>query len=254
MGKVHEAMMRSERANPQAGGSVFRPEARQAVEPLARQSRDAAVDLKRIAPHLIAFYGAGRPESEQYRRLAIWLLSAAAGRALKRVLIASAEHGEGRTSVTINLACALAHIRQRVLVVDTDLRRPSIMKLLGAESGAGLVEAISGASPPGEAIVKVRPFGFDVLPARERLENSAELLASPAFRETLDLLAVDYDFVLFDSPPLLAAGYCRLLERVTDGMLLVIRAGETSSSEISNAVKYFTPESLLGVVLNRARL
>jgi capsular exopolysaccharide synthesis family protein len=218
---------------------------------LAGPSREATLDLARIDPHLIAFYDSNLRASEQYDKLAISLITGATARPLKRVLIASAEHGEGRTCVLLNLACALARAKKRVLIIDADLDRPSVLRLLGIDSEAGLAEAILGGKSPGEATIRVLPYGFAVLPTRERVENPAELLASPALAEILDTLDPDYDFILFDSSPLTTSAHSGLLVRHTDTTLLVIRAGKTSSIQMAKAIAPLKEDSIFGVVLNR---
>jgi capsular exopolysaccharide synthesis family protein len=219
---------------------------------LAEPSRETTLDLARIDPHLIAFYDSDLRASEQYDKLAISLITGAAAAPLKRVLIASAEHGEGRTCVLLNLACALARAKKRVLVIDTDLNRPSVLRLLGIESEAGLAEAVLGTKSPGEATIRVLPYGFVVLPARERVENPAELLASPALAEVLETLEPDYDFILFDSSPLTTSAHSSLLVRLTDTTLMVIRAGKTSSMQMARAIAPLKEDSIFGVVLNRS--
>jgi Mrp family chromosome partitioning ATPase len=216
-------------------------------------AREVTVDFSRIDPHLAAFYNFDRRASEQYNKLALTLISRAAERGFKRVLVASAHHGEGRTSVTLNLACALARARQRVLVVDCDLLQPSVMRMLGLDCEIGISEAFAEGMPPGAAAVKVLPFGFNVLPTRKRVDNPVELLAAPGFWKMLQMFDAEHDFVLFDSSPLLAMGDSSLLSRFTDTTLMVVRAGCVSSAEMAKAITQFTQEDILGVVVNRAQ-
>jgi capsular exopolysaccharide synthesis family protein len=227
-----------------------------AAAALARKSlvepkREVKVDLSLVDPHLVTFFDVNPVATEQYNKLAISMISATADRKLKKVLIASAHNGEGRTTVALNLACALARARQRVLVIDTDLHRPSLLRLLGFDSEVGLADALKQNLPTGEALVKVMPFGFDVLATRERVENSTELLTSPSFREMIAMLESEYDFILFDSSPLLRVADSSLLVRFTDATVLVIRAGKTSSIQLGKAVASLTQENIFGVVLNR---
>jgi capsular exopolysaccharide synthesis family protein len=179
------------------------------------------------------------------------MISAAASRKLKRVLIASAQKGDGRTTVTLNLAAALARARQRVLVVESDFLRPSALRLLGIDSATGLAEAVAKGLAPSKAMVWLQPIGFNLLPTCAQVENSAELLASPVFDVMIRTLSPEFDFILFDSAPLLAAADARLLELHTDATLLVIRQGRTSASQMAKAVALLNEERLLGAVLNR---
>jgi Mrp family chromosome partitioning ATPase len=211
------------------------------------------VDLrpKRLDPGLVAFNDFDPHDIAPYNRLAISLISAAASRKLKRVLIASAQHGDGRTAVTLNLAAALARARQRVLVVESDFLRPAALRLLGIDSAMGLAEAVAKGLAPSKAMVWLQPIGFNLLPTCAQVENSAELLAAPSFEVMMRALSPEFDFVLFDSAPLLAAADARLLERYTDATLIVVRQGGASTSQMAKAVSILSEDRLLGSVLNR---
>jgi Mrp family chromosome partitioning ATPase len=211
------------------------------------------VDLrpKRLDPGLIAFNDFNPHDIAPYNRLVISLISAATSRKLKRVLIASAHKGDGRTTVTLNLAAALARARQRVLVVESDFLRPAALRLLGIDSAMGLAEAIAKGLSPGKAMVWLQPIGFNLLPTCAQVENSAELLASPSFEVMMRTLSPEFDFILFDSAPLLSAADARLLEHHTDATLIVIREGGASTSQMAKAVALLNEERLLGAVLNR---
>jgi capsular exopolysaccharide synthesis family protein len=211
------------------------------------------VDLrpKRLDPRLVAFNDFDPRDIAPYNQLVISLISAAASRKLKRLLIASAQNGDGRTTVTLNLAAALARARQRVLVVESDFLRPSALRLLGIDSATGLAEAVAKGLAPSKAMVWLQPIGFNLIPTCAQVENSAELLASPFFDVMIRTLSPEFDFILFDSAPLLAAADARLLELHTDATLLVIRQGRTSASQMAKAVALLNEERLLGAVLNR---
>ena len=217
-----------------------------------RPAREFDLDVTRIDPHLVAFYDFDPRASEQYNKLAAAMISSSTERRLKRVMVASATSGEGRTCVMLNLACALASAKQRVLVVDTDLYKPSVARLLGVEAEVGMAEAVAQETRAVDAAINVRPHGFAVLPTRERVDNSAQLLASPVFRNMLDGFDVDYDFILFDSPPLLGSGESSLLRRYCDATLMVIRSGKTSSKQLEKAISSFNEDNIVGVVINRA--
>jgi capsular exopolysaccharide synthesis family protein len=220
------------------------------ARPVIDVARSVTVDVSRIDRHLVAFSGSSRFAVEQYNRLAVALISAASGRSLKRVLVGSAARGEGRTSVALNLACTLARARKKVLLVDGDLSKPSIMRMLAIEADLGLGEIFRWTNP-GSALLKLPRFGFDVLPTRSRVENSAEVLSSKAFNMAIGLLDEHYDYILFDTTPLLEAADCNLLMKIADTMVMVIRAGRLKTSDLSRAVERLKPEDVFGVVLNR---
>ncbi len=214
-------------------------------------SIEASITLSRLEPRLVTFYDFDPEVSAPFHRLAISLISASATWNFQRVLITSALYGDGRTSVTLNLAAALARARQRVLVVDSDFVRPSALRQLGVDTEIGLAEAITQDLPPGEAMMRVLPGGFNILPTRAPVENSAELLASPVFERMLRMLKPDYDFILFDSAPLLAVADASLLELHTESTLLVIRPGSVSTRQMARAISLLDEKRILGAVLNR---
>src|SRR5215471_10813765 len=220
------------------------------VRPTGYPAYEVDLRPKRLDPHLIAFNDLDPHGIAPYNRLVISLISAAASRKLKRLLIASTQYGDGRTTVTLNLAAALARARQRVLVVESDFLRPSAMRLLGIDSAMGLAEAVADGLAPSKAMVWLQPIGFNLLPTCAQVENSAELLASPYFEVMLRNLSPEFDFILFDSAPLPAAADARLLERHTDATLLVIRQGGASTNQMAKAVALLDEDRLLGAVLN----
>lgn len=214
-------------------------------------AHEVALNLGRLDPRLVAFHDIDPQAIAPYNQLAISLISAAYLRKLKRVLIASAQYGDGRTSVTLNLAAALARAGKRVLVVESDFLRPAALRLLGVEAETGLAEAIAKGLAPSEAMLWLKPIGFNLLPTRAQVENSAELLVSPVYEMMMQMLRPEFDFILFDSPPLLAVADASLLELHTDATLLVVRQGYTSTSQMAKAVALLNEKRLLGAVLNR---
>lgn len=222
------------------------------VRAKSQPGRELTVSAERIDPHLVSFYNFDPRASQQYNKLSMSLISKAAERGFKRVLVASAQEGEGRTCVTLNLACALARARQRVLVVDCDLLKPTVLRALGLHADLGTQEVFEQGMPPAAATIAMRPYGFNVLPTIRPIENPAELFAAPGFWKMLQSMDADYDFILFDSSPLTTGGDSSLLVRFTDTTLLVVRAGQTSSADMARAIVPFAQEDILGVVINRA--
>jgi Mrp family chromosome partitioning ATPase len=216
--------------------------------------RHIAVDPARVDSHLVGLQHSDPFAARQYMRLAATLFALNTRRLTKRLLIVSTRHRDGRTSVTLNLAGVLASARRRVLVVDTDLLRPSMLRLLGIDPQPelpGLAEGLSLGLTVAEITRRILPFNFDLLATRSPVANSLEVLGSPVFLAHLQMIADDYDFMLFDSPPLLASNDAQLLLPLVDRMLLVIRPGVTTPAEMGTALSAFRKKDLLGVVLNR---
>jgi Mrp family chromosome partitioning ATPase len=241
-----------ERNTLTSDGHALEPRSFNHLQPIMQPVREAELSLVRSDPHLVTLHDINPEASSQYSRLAIGLIAGAAKHPpLKRVLVASAHHCEGRTCVMLNLAAALARAKQRVLVVDSDLLRPSVNRLLGVDTEVGLAEALADGLPPEIAVTRLLPISFDILPTRAQVENSAELLASPDFRTMLAALDGSYDFILFDSAPLLSSADASLLVLHTHVTLMVVRPGTTTTSQMAKAVSLLNEDSLFGVVLNR---
>ncbi len=222
----------------------------QMCQPVERV-REVLLDPTRIDPHLIALSDFNPRAARYFDQVAVSLISVSYKRLCKRVLLASALAGEGRTCVALNLAGALARARQRVLVVDCDLANPSVLRLLGIDAPLGLSEAVHRGLGPNSVALRVQPAAFNILPTREKVQHTAELLASPRFHEMLQLCEPDYDFILFDSSPLLESADANLLAGLTDATLLVIRPGMTTTQQMAKAVSLFNEKDICGVVLNR---
>lgn len=215
-------------------------------------ARESILAAQRIDSHLVMLQDGEPSAVAAYSRLAVGLLCASSNRYCKRILVASSRHGEGRTSVTLNLAGALARSGQRVLVIDTDLMRPSALRLLGVDSDHGLAEAFRERLSGFSAIMRILPLDFHLLPTRARVEDSSELLSSPIFADWLDALEPEYDFLLFDSAPLVDSADGYLLALQTHAFLLVVRPGHTRTRQMARAIAPLNQENLLGVVINRA--
>jgi capsular exopolysaccharide synthesis family protein len=219
--------------------------------PVMRPSREVELTLARLDPHLVAIHEMDPQAVSQFTRLAISLISGSANQTLKRILLTSVHSGEGRTCVALNLAAALARSRQRALVIDTDLRRPSIGRMLGLESEIGLAEAVSIGLRPEEVIIQVSPADFHVLLTRGQVDNSTELLVSPNFKRLLSELDEFYDFILFDSAPMLKSADASLLCMLTSATLLVTRPGAASTEEMRKSLSLLREETFYGVVMNQ---
>jgi succinoglycan biosynthesis transport protein ExoP len=168
------------------------------------------------------------------------------------VVVTSALGGEGKTTTALDLARSTAEAGERVLLVEADLRRPTLGTALGLASGPGLSDVLAGQV---EVAAAVRPGGVDglsVLPAGSVPPNPAELLSSPRMADVVAALRSGYDRVLLDATPLLPVTDAVVCAGLADGVLLVVRWGRTSRDEVSEAVTMLEQvhAPVLGSVLN----
>lgn len=218
-------------------------------------SADAAAAKNGRAPHELPSFAADplSPAAEAYRSLQVNLLfSRSADHPLRTVTITSATPAEGKSTTALNLAAVLSQQGKRTLLVDADLRNPRLHKALGLLRNPGLSNVLVGDCTASEAIRReVLPM-LDVLPAGPFPPNPAELLSSTRLRTLLEELREEYDWVLLDAPPTLAVTDAALLGRQTDGLVFVVRAGDTEQSAAVHAVERLrrVGVNLVGVVLN----
>jgi Mrp family chromosome partitioning ATPase len=222
-------------------------------ESLAGPVKELGLDVSRVDGHLSVLRDEEPTPGGPYEQLAARVVAAAMRREFRRVMIASAHHGEGRTTITLNLAAALQRANKRVLVIDSDLGCPSIGRLLGIEPPCCFAEAIARGLKSWTALTRLQPGGLDVLFSRGAVANPIAVVTSNSFMEMLQLMGSYYDFVLLDSPPLLDGSHSQLLARLCDTVLLVVQPGATTATEMARAMSPLVPDDILGVVLNHVR-
>jgi capsular exopolysaccharide synthesis family protein len=195
-------------------------------------------------------------EAEQYRALRHVIEHTSRERRITIVAVSSAAVGDGKTTTAINLAGALAQgSAARILLVDVDLRRPAIAKALPPEdvdvvSSPGLVDAILDPRLRLEDVVQAHSLNLDVLPAGRPAEAPYELLQSPRFAALLEEARGRYHYVVLDTPPLVPIPDCRIIERLADGLLIVVGAHRTPRKLVEEALDAVDPGKVLGLVFN----
>jgi succinoglycan biosynthesis transport protein ExoP len=201
-----------------------------------------------------------RPQSqmaESYRALRTSLLLSNLGAPPKVIIVTSALPQEGKTTTSINTAVVLAQKGVRVLLIDADLRRPSIHKTLGMGPHSGLSNVLTGSTNLENAITstKVLPNLF-VLPAGTPPPNPAELLASSNMRDVLIQLREQYDHIVIDTPPSLSVTDAVVLSPRADAVVLVIRSGQTTKQALRRSRDILTQVNakVVGVLLNAVDL
>lgn len=188
--------------------------------------------------------------TEQFRRLAATLHHAHRANNLRSVMVTSAAPGDGKTLTAVNLALVLAEsYHYNVLLMDADLRRPSIPNVIELSEGSGLSQALRSDSERRLALVPITPR-LTLLPAGEAIANSIEALTSPRMRRILDEAMTRFDWVIVDAPPVGPATDARLLSQMVGGTLFVVHAGRTQHPDVQKAIDSLGREQILGVVLN----
>ncbi len=152
-------------------------------------------------------------------------------------VITSANPGEGKTTISVNLAMAMADTGSKVLLIDGDLRNPSVAKTMGIEGSSGLTTILLGRARPDEVIQRWRDTTLHVLPAGQIPPNPSELLGSEAMSQLFQKLSQDFDFILVDSPPINPVIDAVLLHRLTNGLLMVVAAERTRRRELESALR-----------------
>jgi capsular exopolysaccharide synthesis family protein len=205
----------------------------------------------RLSSLLVAGLAPKSLAAEQYRQLRTRLSHAEGANNLRTVLVTSPQKGEGKSVTSANLALTMAQeLQRRVVIVEADLRKPSMQHLFGLPAGPGLTEYLSGAAELKDVMRFLPDHNLTVIHAGSTAANPAELLGSTAMRRLLDALRTRFDRVILDTPPVLPLADVAVLAPLVDGTLMVVRAGVTPKPAIENALRAFDSSRLLGVVLN----
>ena len=187
---------------------------------------------------------------EQFRRLATTLHHAQTVNHTRIVLVASATAGDGKTLTAINLALALSEsLQRRVLLIDADLRRPSIGDVWQVPGAAGLGDNLKARTEEKLNLIQLTER-LTLLPAGSSEPDPTAGLASASMRQVLEEAAERFDWVVLDSPPLEPTADTNLLVPMIDTALLVVRAGRTRCQAVQNAIDALGRDRILGVVLN----
>src|ERR1700761_7699631 len=221
------------------------------------------VDSKLLSPETFVrdatspLPGAWSRLAEAYRSLRTTILLSRAGTPPQVILISSAKPSEGKTSVSTLEAVVFALNGSRVLLVDSDLRRPSVHLRFRIANKVGLTSVLTGKSSLQEAITSIPAVpSLHILPAGPVAPMPAELLGSLQMQRLVEGLRANYDFILIDTPPVLTVTDAAVLVSISDGVVLVLRYGQASRNVVARASEILLRSGahLLGVVLNAVDL
>jgi capsular exopolysaccharide synthesis family protein len=209
--------------------------------------------VKEPGDHLVSIRHPRSPISEAYRVLRSNIRFAWVSNPESALLVTSAEPGEGKTTTAANLAIVMAQTGKSVILVDSDLRRPTLHKLFELQNNEGLTDLlVNGGLTPAEALRPTGVDGLHLLTSGELPPNPAELLGSDSMRDLVHRLEELVDLVVLDSPPVLAVADASILGALAGGAVMVVQAGETRSEACRRGKEALENSGVkvLGVVLN----
>ena len=210
------------------------------------------VDSK-IDPRIVTFYDSKSSVAEQYRTLRTNIQGINSKNPIKAITITSSIHGEGKTITAINLAISMAHDlgKKNILLVDADLRRARISRYLGVNAELGLADLIANGTNIDEALLNIGIDNLTILPAGKIPNNPAELLGSLKMKNLVSLLKTKYDYIIFDTPPVVPVTDAGLVGAQTDGVIMVIQAERTQKGVVEHGEGLLkqAQSKLLGYIL-----
>jgi len=199
---------------------------------IAKKTVESNIDAR-----IVTFHDSKSPVAEQYSTLRTNIQALSTNKPIKAIAITSSIHGEGKTITAINLAISMAHDlnKKSILLVDADLRRGRISKYLGINSEVGLSDLISNGTNVDEALLNIGIDNLTLLPAGKVPHNPAELLGSIKVKNLINLLKAKYDYIIFDTPPIVHVTDAGILGAQTDGVVMVIQADRTQRGVVKTA-------------------
>jgi capsular exopolysaccharide synthesis family protein len=203
-----------------------------------------------LDPALVAATAPGSAAAEQFRLLRTRIEGREQGRRVQTLLVTSPRIGDGKTTTCANLALTMAQeFQQKVVLVEADLRRPTLAAQFGVPPEPGLIDVLVGAATLDEAVAVVPGHQLWLLPAGAAVARSSELLSSSMMQRVIASLRGRFHRIVMDAPPVALADTL-VLARLADGVLVVVRAGVTPRPAVERALAGVDRDRLLGLVLN----
>jgi protein-tyrosine kinase len=224
----------------------------------ARVLPEAGLRLAPAHPFLVNLNSPHSPTAEEYRKLKSVLVKLTTGESFKNALmVTSSVPNEGKSLTALNLAISLAQeLDHTVLLIDADLRRPSLHRYLEIEQGPGFAEVLLGEAQLSEVIIATGIGKLSVIRAGRQVENPAELLSSQRSRDLIDEMKHRYPdrYLIFDTPPVLPFAETRSLAHEVDGVLFVVMERLAAKESVRDALDSLKGCQLLGMVYNGASI
>ena len=263
MGKFFEALKKSQGISKQQP----KPPARKIITRLAETVENMVVDKmgtpaptqellfsrNGMDPRLVSFLEPGSIASEVFKMLRAKILTRDSKSRPRTIMVTGPEPLDGKTIVSTNLAISIAQgINEHVMLVDCDLRNPSLARLLGIKSHSGLRNYLEDGKPLAPHLINTSIAKLTLLPAGKVPPNPSELLSSEKMRLLVEELKVRYEnrYIIFDATPAQFAAETTFLASMVDGVLLVISSGKTGRDSILQAIENIDRNKIIGIVFN----
>ncbi len=242
-------------ALPSQGPALQGPP-RQEVNPAYARTRSFQVDPEALVRHKVVSFFPAHAMADTLKILQTQVLNRLEERGGNTIMVTGANRHEGTSLTAVNMAVSIARELDRtVLLVDTDLRRPCIHRVLGLDAPRGLSDYLLKEAEIPDLLLHPGIGKLVVLPAGRPLPQSAELLGSPRMKALIQEMRERYPdrVVLFDTPPILESADALAFSKLVDGILFVVEAERTRRDEVKRAMELLHGRPVLGMVLNKAR-
>jgi protein-tyrosine kinase len=208
------------------------------------------------ARSLITFTDAKSIVSEQFRTLRTNISFAVPDQDIQTILITSSVPGEGKSTIAANLGVVYAQEGRKVLIIDADMRKPTLHHTFEVFNGGGLSTVLSRQQEIGDSIKETPILGLDVMTSGPIPPNPAELLSSKTMNSIFEELKMRYDIIIFDAPPLLSLSDSQIISNKCDGTLLIINTGVSQTKDVKKAknILKVSKARILGVILNNFKM
>ncbi|WP_090762851.1 CpsD/CapB family tyrosine-protein kinase [Bacillus sp. OK048] len=205
---------------------------------------------------LIATLDPKSPISEQYRTIRTNIQYSSIDKELKAIMVTSSGPGEGKSTTAANLAAVFSQLGKKVLLVDADLRKPTVHRTFAVNNLFGFTTVLTKQATLGSTVIETEEKDLYILTSGPVPPNPAELLSSKLMEQFIEEAQEQFDYVIFDTPPLLAVSDPQILANKVDGSILVVYSGKTEIDQAKKAKELLAnaQSKLVGVVLNHKEI
>jgi capsular exopolysaccharide synthesis family protein len=220
------------------------------VRPLAANKKSQGAALKKQS--LVTYSNPNSVISDQFRTIRANLHFLTKESTCKLFLITSPEKGEGKSTIAANLAISMAQQKERILLIDANLREPAMQDIFNIPNNSGLTDILATEEPFEEVVHQTRIENLDILTSGSVLSHFVELLGNQKMKNLLTKLSACYDAILIDAPSVLTSPETRVLSTYSEGVILSLKRGKTEIEKIEEAKRVLdiAEAKLVGVVMN----